>query len=207
MVRVMGQGLGTQLANPQDNPEDSDADLVRLAGRGDRIAASALIVRHADKVLAVCVRMLGNRAAAEDATQETFLRLWKNADRWEPKGAKFETWLIRIAMNYCLDQLRKSGREVNTEEMPEPVDPAPRQDDYMLQQDRQRTVDEALAVLPTRQRQALILSYFQELTNIEGAQIMDVSVDAFESLLSRGRRSLRKKLDPVGLTILSGGVA
>ena len=203
----MGQGLGTQLANPQDNPEDSDADLVRLAGRGDRIAASALIVRHADKVLAVCVRMLGNRAAAEDATQETFLRLWKNADRWEPKGAKFETWLIRIAMNYCLDQLRKSGREVNTEEMPEPVDPAPRQDDYMLQQDRQRTVDEALAVLPTRQRQALILSYFQELTNIEGAQIMDVSVDAFESLLSRGRRSLRKKLDPVGLTILSGGVA
>ena len=203
----MGQGLGTQLANPQDNPEDSDADLVRLAGRGDRIAASALIVRHADKVLAVCVRMLGNRAAAEDATQETFLRLWKNADRWEPKGAKFETWLIRIAMNYCLDQLRKSGREVNTEEMPEPVDPAPRQDDYMLQQDRQRTVDEALAVLPTRQRQALILSYFQELTNIEGAQIMDVSVDAFESLLSRGRRSLRKELDPVGLTILSGGVA
>ena len=79
--------------------EDSDEKLIARAGRGDRRAASTLIARHSPRVLSLCRQLLKNRAAAEDATQETFLRLWEGAANWRPNGAKLETWLYRVASN------------------------------------------------------------------------------------------------------------
>ncbi len=166
------------------------------AGRGDRRAASILVERHTDKIYAVCVRTLRSGAAAEDAAQETFLRLWKNASKWRPQGAKFETWLYRVAMNICLDQLRKRKREAPEEAAPEQVDGALRPDDRLLAAERKRVVDAALETLPARQRVAISLCHYQELSNIEAAEIMGVSVEALESLLARGRRGLRAKLAP-----------
>lgn len=177
--------------------EESDETLVRKAGRGDRDAAALLVERHTNRIYAVCYRMLGGKAAAEDAAQETFLRLWKNAHRWEPKGAKFQTWLIRIAMNYCLDQLRKSGREAPEEAAPEQIDTADRPDDSLLATERKRQIGVALEKLPARQRLAITLCHFEEMSNIEAAKVMDVSVEAIESLLSRARRSLRDRLSPM----------
>ncbi len=177
--------------------QESDEALVARAGQGDRRAASILVERHTDKIYAVCFRMLRSRPAAEDAAQETFFRLWKHASRWRPQGAKFETWLYRVAMNICLDQLRKRKREAPEESAPEQVDESPRQDERIFAAERRLVVDEALASLPDRQRAAINLCHYQELSNIEAAKIMDVSVDALESLLARGRRALRDRLTPM----------
>ena len=180
-----------------DNEQDSDEVLVQRAGLGDKHAAEMLVERHTDKIYAVCFKMLGSQHAAEDATQETFLRLWRNAGKWKPAGAKFSTWLYRVAMNFCLDQLRKTKRDAPEEAAPEQVDHAPRPDDTYLAGEKRFIIDEALSALPPRQRMALTLCHFQELTNIEAAQVMEISVDALESLLARGRRALRDRLTPL----------
>lgn len=184
--------------------EDSDEALVARAGRGDRAAASALVLRHTDRIFAASYRMLRERAGAEDAVQETFLRLWKTAARWKPQGAKFETWLYRVAMNVCLDKLRKRGREAPEEAASERADSAPRADEQLISEERRAAVEMALADLPERQRQAITLCHYQELTNIEAADIMEISVEAVESLLARGRRALRDALFPQRAELMEG---
>ncbi len=100
-------------------------------------------------------------------------------------------------MNICLDQLRKRKREAPEESAPERADDSLRQDDRVFAAERRRAVDEALEALPDRQRMAINLCCYQELSNIEAAEIMEVSVDALESLLARGRRALRDRLAPM----------
>ena len=177
--------------------KENDETLVKRAGRGDQAAASVLVERHTDKIYACCFRILGARHAAEDAAQETFLRLWKHAGRWKPQGAKFDTWLYRIAMNVCFDHLRKTKREAPEDAAPEMIDQADRPDQSYFAGERRFAIDEALSKLPDRQRMAIVLCHYQELSNIEAAKTMDLSVDALESLLARGRRGLRKHLAPM----------
>lgn len=176
---------------------DSDDALVERAGRGDQDAAAQLVARHTDKIYAACFRMLGARHAAEDAAQETFLRLWRNAAKWKPGAAKFETWLYRVAMNICIDQLRKTKREAPEEAAPEQVDHGVRPDDAYFAGEKRFAIDDAIARLPERQRMAITLCHYQEMSNIEAAKAMEVSVDALESLLARGRRALRERLSPL----------
>jgi RNA polymerase sigma-70 factor (ECF subfamily) len=177
--------------------DDSDEALVKRAGGGDQTAAALLVERHTRMIFASSYRMLGSRHAAEDAVQETFLRLWRHALAWKPQGAKFESWLYRVAMNICLDQLRKSKREAPEDAAPEQADGADRQDQAIFLRERRFAIDEALARLPERQKLAITLCHYQELSNIEAAEIMDVSVDALESLLARGRRALKESLAPM----------
>ena len=151
---------------------DSDEALVRRAGLGDRAAAAQLVERHTRMIYAASYRMLGSKAAAEDTVQETFLRLWRHAAKWKPQGAKFETWLYRVAMNLCLDQLRKAKREAPEDAAPERADGADRQDQKIFAAERRFAIDEALEKLPERQRLAITLCHYQELSNIEAAEIM-----------------------------------
>ncbi|HXI86704.1 MAG TPA: sigma-70 family RNA polymerase sigma factor, partial [Parvularculaceae bacterium] len=162
-------------------------------------------LRHTDRIFGACYRMLGERSAAEDAAQETFLRLWKSAERWRPQGAKFETWLYKVAMNVCLDRLRKRGRELPEEAAPEMVDGALRADEAMMADERAQAVQAAIDGLPERQREAIVLCCYQELSNIEAAKVMEVSVEALESLLARGRRALKDALLPRREELLEGG--
>ena len=185
-----------------DIQKETDEILVKLAGGGDKPAAAILVERHTDKIFGVCYKMLGLRHAAEDATQETFLRLWRNAERWKPKGAKLETWLYRVAMNICLDDLRKRKRHAPEEAAPEQVDKALRPDEVLFAGERRFAIDAALESLPPRQRFAITLCHYQELSNIEAAKIMEISVDALESLLARGRRALRERLMPMRENLL-----
>ncbi|MBB5519362.1 RNA polymerase sigma-70 factor (ECF subfamily) [Amphiplicatus metriothermophilus] len=176
--------------------EESDEELASRVGGGDRLAAGALVARHADRIFATCYRMLGERAAAEDAAQETFMRLWKHASRWRPRGAKLETWLYRIAMNVCLDMLRRRKRMMSNAETVafERADETPSALERIEANQTRAAVAAALAALPERQRAAIVLCHYQELSNIDAAAALDVSVEAVESLLSRARRSLREKL-------------
>lgn len=172
----------------------ADDILVARAGAGDRLAASELIVRYSDQVMAVSYRMLGDRTAAEDATQETFLKLWKSASTWTPGAAKFSTWLYRVTSNVCLDRLRVRGREATGDDLPEMVDDRPAADEMIEAADRSEVVRGAIDGLPERQRLAIVLRHYEDLSNIETAEVMGVSVEAVESLLGRAKRSLKETL-------------
>jgi RNA polymerase sigma-70 factor (ECF subfamily) len=173
---------------------DPDADDVAKAGQGDREAAARLIGKHAPKLLTVARRMLSTPAEAEDAVQEVFLKLWTHAARWQPGKAKFETWLYRVMLNQCYDRLRR--RPTAPLEAAETVaDEAAPPDAGLDEGVLGREIGRALEGLPERQKAAILLCHFRELGNIEAAEIMGISVEALESLLARGRRSLRMQLD------------
>jgi RNA polymerase sigma-70 factor (ECF subfamily) len=151
-------------------------------------------LRHTNRIFAASFRILRDRAAAEDATQETFLKLWKNAAKWRPQGAKFETGLYKVAMNVCLDKLRRRGREVSEDSAPERADGALLADERLIADERRDAVRRAVETLPERQRAALALCHYQELSNIDAAAAMGISVEAIESLLARARRTMRDAL-------------
>jgi len=172
---------------------DPDEELVRRVGQGDPAAIQAMVARKLPRMLALAQRMLGDSAEAEDVAQDAMLRAWKQAPRWTPGQAKFDTWLHRVGLNLCYDRLRRR-RETVTATPPDRPDTGPAPDRGLLAADVGVRVDAALARLPDRQREAIVLCHYQELTNIEAAALMEVSVDALESLLSRGRRALRQAL-------------
>src|SRR5262245_50392247 len=103
--------------------------------------------------------MLYDPAEAEDVAQETFLRVWKNAPRWQPGKAKFDTWLHRVALNLCYDRLRRR-RERPTAEVPEQEDTGPAPDRGLMARDVGVRVDAALSALPERQREAIVLCHY-----------------------------------------------
>lgn len=161
-------------------------------------AFSILMARHLDKVRALAWRTLQSHADTDEVAQEVFLKIWHKPDRFKPGKAKFSTWLFRVTLNACIDRQRK------TKTVPiEPFEtvlrdekPTPEQALSKDQQNQQRgeRVNNALQNLPDRQRQAIILSHFEGISNIEAAQILDTSVEAVESLLGRARRSLKAAL-------------
>lgn len=179
--------------NESGRPADPDAPLVARIAAGDGSAARELVGRHGRKLGAVAYRMLGSRADAEDVVQEAFMRVWTHAERWEPGQAKFETWLHRVTINLCYDRLRRR-REVTVDELPERVDPAQSAEGGMVEAETAARVREAVSALPDRQRAAIVLCHFEGRSNIEAAELLEVSVDALESLLARGRRRLRQEL-------------
>lgn len=178
---------------PDTVPSDPDAELIARLAAGDRGAAEALMERRLPRLLGLARRMLNDPVEAEDVAQETFLRVWKAAGRWRPGEAKVETWMSRIAINLCYDRLRKR-RETLMDTLPDrPGTDAPA--DAMLGAgENAQLVLAALNTLPERQRLAIELCHYQEMGNIEAAQVMNVSVEALESLLSRARRKLREIL-------------
>ncbi len=172
---------------------DPDEELVRRVGRGDPAAIQAMVARKLPRMLMLAQRMLGDAAEAEDVAQEVMLKAWKQAPRWTPGQARFDTWLHRVGLNLCYDRLRRR-REIATDTPPERADEGPGPDRGLLAMETGARVDRALARLPERQREAIILCHYQELGNIEAARLMQISVEALESLLSRGRRALRASL-------------
>jgi RNA polymerase sigma factor (sigma-70 family) len=175
---------------------DPDEELVRRVGQGDPAAIQAMVARKLPRMLALAQRMLGDPVEAEDVAQEAMLRAWKQAPRWQPGKAKFDTWLHRVGLNLCYDRLRRR-REVPTEAPPDRPDDGPAPDRGLLAAELGARVDTALRRLPERQREAIVLCHYQELSNIEAADLMKISVEALESLLSRGRRALRQSLADV----------
>lgn len=182
---------------PYDAMTDrADEELLAAYARGDAAAARALTLRLTPRVFAHALRMLGgDRAEAEDVTQEALLRLWRAAPGWRPGEAQVRTWLYRVTANLCIDRLRRRRRGGPAlDELPEPVDDRPSASEAMQTRARADALQQALDRLPERQRQAVILRHLEGLSNPEIAQIMDIGPRAVESLTARGKRMLETLL-------------
>lgn len=171
----------------------SDDELLALYASGDRDAARHLTLRFTPVALRVAQRMLADAAEAEDVAQEAMLRLWRMAPGWQPGTAKVATWLYRVVANLCTDRLRRR-RTVPLDTAPEPEDGDPGVAARMIAADRALALEQALAALPERQRQAVILRHLEGLANPEIAEVMEVGVEAVESLVARGKRGLTAAL-------------
>ena len=162
-------------------------------------AFSFLMQRHLDKVRALAWRTLQSHADTDEVAQEVFLKIWHKPDSFKPGKAKFSTWLYRVTLNACIDRQRKTktvALEPLESVLPD-TQPTPEQALSNEQQNQQRSkrVSIAMANLPERQRQAITLSHFEGISNIEAAEILETSIEAVESLLGRARRSLKKTLE------------
>ena len=172
---------------------DPDEELVARIARGEPGAANEFVALKLARILALARRMLTDPTEAEDVAQEVFLRVWRHAPAWKPGAARFDTWMHRVALNLCYDRLRRR-REAPMDQPPDPPDPGPGPDRGLMAADTGAQVARAMARLPDRQREAVVLCHYQELSNIEAAALMSVSVEALESLLARARRGLRAAL-------------
>ncbi|MCI4663200.1 MAG: RNA polymerase sigma factor [Neomegalonema sp.] len=172
----------------------ADAELMARIAAGDPEAAKEAIDLHAGRLHALAYRMLNDTAEAEDVSQEAMLRLWKIAPEWRAGEARISTWLHRVTLNLCYDRLRKK-RTTDLDEAPEQEDPAKSVQEQLEARDDAAALRKALSALPDRQRAAIILRHFEEKSNPEIAEQLDVSVEAVESLLARGRRALKAALN------------
>ncbi|WP_058314648.1 RNA polymerase sigma factor [Cognatishimia activa] len=179
---------------PRDSFQDaSDEALLVLYANGDPEAARALTLRLTPKVMGHAYRMLGERSEAEDVAQEALIRLWKLAPDWRQGEAKITTWLYRVVANLCTDRLRKT-KGVDLDAIPEPEDEAASAVEQIQHKSRLDALQAGLNTLPERQKQAVILRHIEGLSNPEIAEIMEVGVEAVESLTARGKRALANAL-------------
>lgn len=175
------------------NGPDRDRDLMARAAAGDRGAFTELMDRHEDMVFAVALRMMRDREAAFDATQETFLTLFRKADRYSGDSA-VSTWLYRVATNTCLDLLRKQKRR-RAEALPEHHDePDHRAGEPFDSVEVRPDIEAALAAIPADFRAAVILSDIHGMSIAEIGDILGVPAGTVKSRVFRGRRLLAEKL-------------
>lgn len=192
---------------PPSIAADPDVHLMMLFQDGNEDAFAQLIRRNQHKVFAVIYRFIGDRAESEDLAQEVFLRVYRTAGRYEPT-AKFSTWLYRIATNISLNAIRNRGRfhalslEVTTADDSDNFhreiadDHSPEPDAAMQSEELCRVVMKAIEQLPEQQRSAIILNKYEGLSYEDIAEILDCTVMAVKSLLSRARSNLKTKLAP-----------
>lgn len=171
--------------------EADDHELMERVAEGDGQAFRVLVERHTRSLTAHATRMLRNPSEAEEVVQEAFVRLWKQAPSYRPE-AKLRTFLHGIAHNLCIDRIR--ARRPQDEAALEQLTTNERPSGSLAERERSARVHSEVAALPERQRAALSLVHFEELSNIEAAALLGVSVEALESLLSRARRTLRERL-------------
>ena len=174
----------------------TDEALLVLYANGDPDAARVLAQRLVPRVLGYAARLLADRTEAEDIAQEAMLRLWRVAPDWRQGEARVSTWMYRVATNLCTDRLRmRKRRQTDALDLvAEPEDSAPPVVATLIEADRMAALTAALAALPDRQREAVVLRHIEQLTNPEIAEILQIGVEAVESLTARGKRALTAAL-------------
>lgn len=178
---------------PRDSLADlSDESLLVLYANSDPDAARLLAARLLPRVLGYATRLLGDRAEAEDVAQDAMMRLWKVAPDWRTGEAAVATWLYRVVTNLCTDRqrARMRRRADALADVPEPEDGSASAEAGLIEADRMAALQAALDSLPDRQRQAVVLRHIEGMTNPEIAAILDIGVEAVESLTARGKRAL-----------------
>lgn len=173
--------------------KDDETRLVVQLKYGDTEAYRQLLDNHLPAVSRYVARMMGNANETEDITQEVFFRLWHKSGNFNPTKARLSTWLHQIAHNLCIDHFRKHQPDdmLDPDELTGGTEPA----GELSQRRCALNIEQAIQSLPERQRSAIVMCHYQGQSNKEAAAILQVSVDALESLLSRGRKRLRILLE------------
>jgi RNA polymerase sigma-70 factor (ECF subfamily) len=188
---------------------DSDLELMLRVQNGDAESFELLLNRYRLPLVSYFVRMVRDRALAEDLAQEVFLRVYQARQRYQPE-ARFTTWLYRIATNLALNALRDRkaddapALEEDDEGVPRVariVDSRPTAEEQLMLSDRERLIREAIESLPEKQRVAVILHKYQEVDYRQIAKVLELSESAVKSLLFRAYENLRTRLQP----LLQGG--
>lgn len=170
----------------------TDDELLASLCTGDHNAFAELTGRHFDPVYRVAWRVLGGPADAEDVTQEAFIKLWQSPSSLRD-GKAIRSWLMRVATNLAIDRMRRK-QPLIVEDVPDIADNGLQADGALARNQIAGNIDAAIAALPDRQRIALVMTYFEHMSNQQTADVMDLTVDAVESLLSRARRNLKSQL-------------
>jgi RNA polymerase sigma-70 factor (ECF subfamily) len=187
-------------SNPEISVEDAALEaLISRAREGDLTAFNSLVVRFQNTVYSLSVRMLGSPQAAEDATQEAFIRAWTRLETF--RGGRFQSWLFTIVANLSRDELRRRGRRPQTSldaarDDPDrasldPVDGGPTPEAVVEQGDLRTLLEAALAQLPDEWREIVVLSDVQDLAYEEIVIITGLPLGTVKSRLSRARGRLR----------------
>ena len=176
--------------------EVPDEALLVAFANGDSVAGRDLLARLAPMLFGYATRVLGDRTEAEDVVQDTMMRLWKVAPKWRQGEAKVSTWAYRVMVNLCTDRLRrrKTRSQVPLDDVAEPPSDMASAVEAMTETARAEALNAALAELPERQRQAVVLRHLEGLSNPEISEIMGIGVEAVESLTARGKRALKAAL-------------
>lgn len=178
-----------------DDSENNDTALVKAVQRGERGAFDQLVIRYHELAYGLAYRMVQQTELAEDIVQDCFIKVWQQAGQWQPEQGKFSTWLYQIVRNQSLDVLRSAAHRYNEPllagdelDAPQPIATA------FEHQQQQAQFQQALGLLKIEQRTAIALVYQTGLSNKAAAQVMDLQLKAFESLLGRAKSRLKQQL-------------
>lgn len=175
------------------DPRDPDIDTMLRVKAGDIAAFESLVHKHQKNVLNLVYRYLGDATYAEDVAQEVFLKVYRARAGYEPK-AKFSTWLYRVTVNHCLNEIRSRRSQPPRMEIVDDLAPGETEEDRLTRQEIQHAVKAAIDALPENQRMAVILARYEDLSYEEIAETMQVSLEAVKSLLHRAKDALKEKL-------------
>ncbi|MFA7276925.1 MAG: sigma-70 family RNA polymerase sigma factor [Pseudobdellovibrionaceae bacterium] len=168
---------------------DVTALMLKIA-QGDQIAFRKLVDGMGQKIFAMAYRFLsGDRAMAEDITQDVLVKIWQHAPRWQANGSA-SAWISRLTYNACMDVHR--ARKNKNEEMPEDLAVDDTSHDSLLTSEYRSILLSAMKNLPERQQEALLLTYFHDNSRREVAKNMNTTEKAVEHLIARGLKTLEK---------------
>ncbi len=170
--------------------------LVQRALAGDQEAFAGLVRAYQGPVYNLAYRMLGNPAEAEEAAQETFVRIYQRLATYDPQQ-KLSSWVLAIASHYCIDRLRRRRiLPLPLEESPaeEQSEPSEAPEPTLLAREREREIQSLLAQLPEAYRLVLVLRYWQDLSYEEMARVLHTSESAVKARLHRARELMARHL-------------
>ena len=178
-------------------PEESDAELAARAARGDDPAFTVLMRRYKGGLLGFVRRYVGETDAAMEIVQETFVSAWKALGRYDGRRP-FGVWLRAIALNKCRDRGRRllvrrlafGEKDAESAEAQQQADPAPDAEASLLAAQRRSALEAAIAALPPKLKEPLLLTYFEDLSQQDAAELLGVSVKTIETRVYRARQRL-----------------
>lgn len=172
--------------------ETSDLDLLRMVRRGEASGAAELFERYSAPLLRFSDRMLGNRAEAEEVSQEVFLKMISRADQYDGR-ASVSSWLFAIAANACRDRLRRSRRAVlvSLEAVAETPARGESHDSRILERERRLAVRGALAKLSEEQREVLVLARYHGMPYADIARVLNITEGAVKTRMFRAMEKLK----------------